>query len=253
MIEKPRRTIKVIVDELQIALKRETADIIAIGELLLEAQALLEHGLWLPWLKLNFGSSVRTAQNYMSAARFASKYATVAHLKLRPSVLYWLGQNLEAIPLDEIEAIFKVAETKWVDVEHALAIIEAIHEERRSSSEEQSYTPEERAENERLARERERAIAEERARREEEKAEIDDILDSPPELPPPPELTPEAAVHDFTVASFDQAVETLSRLQTKALSSFVATTHPSDDIKKVADFLRAVADAVQKKTEQTAA
>ena len=92
MIEKVGRDIKVIVSDLQIALKRETADIIAIGDLLLEAQEQVEHGDWLTWLKRNFGSSIRTARNYMNAARFASKYATVAHLKLRPSALYFLGQ-----------------------------------------------------------------------------------------------------------------------------------------------------------------
>jgi hypothetical protein len=90
MIEKVRRDINVIVGELQTALKCETADIIAIGDLLLEAQEQVEHGGWLTWLKTNFGSSIRTAQNYMNAARFASKNATVAHLKLRPSALYFL-------------------------------------------------------------------------------------------------------------------------------------------------------------------
>jgi hypothetical protein len=242
MIKKARRSIKVIASELHIALKRETTDIIAIGDLLLEAKDQLEHDLWLPWLEINFGSSIRTAQNYMSAARFALKYATVAHLKLKPTALYWLGQNMDIIALDEIEAILKAAETKWVDHERAVDIVAAIHRERGGIDEE------------RADEERERAIAEERAREEAVASEIDDILDGPPpELPPPPELTPEATVHDFTVASFDQAVETLSRLQTKALSSFVATTHPPDKIKMVADFLRAVADTVQKKTEQTAA
>ena len=41
--------------------------------------------------------------------RFAFKYATAAHLKLKPPVLYLLGG--ETIPLDEINAILKVAET----------------------------------------------------------------------------------------------------------------------------------------------
>ena len=82
-----------------------------------------------------------------------------------------------------------------------------------------------------------------------ERSEADDILDGPPpELPPPPEAT----APDITLPPFDQAVETLSRLQTKALSSFVTTTHPPDKIRMVADFLRAVADTVQKKTERTA-
>ena len=91
MIQKVGRDINVIANELKIALKRETTDIVVIGDLLMEAQEQIEHGEWLTWLKSNFGSSIRTAQNYMEAARFASKYAPVAHLKLRPSALYFLG------------------------------------------------------------------------------------------------------------------------------------------------------------------
>jgi hypothetical protein len=68
--------------------------------LLLEAKEQLEHGEWLPWLETYFGKSVRTAQNYMDAARFAIKYATVAHLMLRPTALYVLGANSERIQLD---------------------------------------------------------------------------------------------------------------------------------------------------------
>ena len=53
-------------------------DIIAIGNLLVGSHRnKLEHGEWLLWLKSNFGLSIRSAQNYMAVARFASKYATV--------------------------------------------------------------------------------------------------------------------------------------------------------------------------------
>ena len=69
-------------------------DVINIGNLLLEAKEQLKHGEWLPWLKANFGSSIRSAQNYMAAARFAAKYATVAHLRLRPTALYLLVVKL---------------------------------------------------------------------------------------------------------------------------------------------------------------
>jgi menaquinone-dependent protoporphyrinogen IX oxidase len=228
MIDKPRRDINIITSELQIALKREAADIIDIGNLLLEAHEQLEHGEWLPWLKLIFGSSIRSAQNYMSAARFASKYATVAHLKLRPTALYVLGQSLETIPLDEINAILKVAETEWVDADRVYDIVNLLHEERLRDTDEEL----ERAEND-------EADTEAAAR-----SEVDDILDGPsPELPPAPEPTP----IDFTLQSFDQAVETLSRLHTKPLNSFVATTHDLEVIDTVAEFMVEVAGHLKKR------
>ena len=43
MIDKPRREIDVIASELQTALKRETSNIITIGDLLLEANEQLQH------------------------------------------------------------------------------------------------------------------------------------------------------------------------------------------------------------------
>ena len=228
---KVARDIKVIEGELQIALKREIADVIAIGELLLEAQDQLEHGQWLPWLEVNFAASVRTAQNYMSAARFASKYATVAHLKLKPTALYWLGR--EGTPLDEIEIILKAAETEWVDYDRAFEITEAIHEERRREpppNDKEHESAEAQAMERVLAR-----VTEGRAAEDEAEA----ILDGPP-----PDLGPAPAptVTDFTLQSFDEAVEALSRLQTKPLSSFIATKHSPDQLMVVNKFLLAVVD-----------
>jgi hypothetical protein len=237
MIDKPRRDIEVIASELQIALKRETADIIAIGDLLLEAQEQLEHGEWLPWLKLNFGSSTRSAQNYMNAARFASKYATVAHLKLRPTALYLLGAYLEFISLDEIKAIFKVAETEWVNAERADGIINSFHEEHTDEEQERTDEEQERAEKERLLRETEARAARSA------QSEADDILDGPPpELPPPPEPTP----IDLTLQEFDKAVATLFRLSTKPLKGFAATTHDAGVLNTVAGFMLEVASHPKK-------
>jgi Protein of unknown function (DUF3102) len=54
------------------AMKAETiGDIIAVGGLLREAKAQLEHGQWLPWLQRELGYSPRTAQNYLRAHKFA--------------------------------------------------------------------------------------------------------------------------------------------------------------------------------------
>ena len=160
----------------KIALKRETADIIAIGDLLLEAkEQLVQHGEWLRWLEVNFCKSPRTAQNYMGAARFASKYETLSHLKLKASALYWLGGKLDDVTPEEINAILKAAETEWVDEERASEIVDLL----------QDAEPEEEPEEE-WREERTRGRAQEGAR--EALAEAEAILDGPPpELPPAPE------------------------------------------------------------------
>jgi hypothetical protein len=67
--------------------RRQTADIIAIGHDLLAIKADLEHGLFLKWVTAEFNWSARTAQNYMAAAEWAgAKYETVSHLP--PKLIY---------------------------------------------------------------------------------------------------------------------------------------------------------------------
>jgi hypothetical protein len=60
------------------------------GELLLEAKAKLNHGLWLPWLTKSCGMSKRSAQRYMQLAKhraeIEAKCATLAHLTLDAAV-----------------------------------------------------------------------------------------------------------------------------------------------------------------------
>ena len=178
----------------------------------------MEHGEWLPWLKLNFGSSIRSAQNYMNAARFAAKYATVAHLKLRPSVLYLLDS--ETMSPDEINAILKAAETEWVDYERATEILNLLHAEQLDDTPEPQH-------------------AAEAAR-----TEADDIIDGPPpELPPAPDPAPV----DLTLQSFDEAVATLHRLNTKLRASFDDTTHGLEVINTVHKFMGEVADRLEKR------
>jgi hypothetical protein len=224
-----RRDLAVIAAELQVAQKRESADVIAIGALLLEAQRQVGYGEWLGWLKENFGSTSRTAENYMAAARFAARFETVSSLKLRPTGLYRLGRALEDDPYSlygpkAIKAILKAAETEWINADRAEAIAVSLQPP-------PSPTKTEEAE-----------AAREEAEKTEQK-EIDAILDGvPPELPPAPEVT----APNVTLPPFDQAVGTLAQLQTKPLANFGATTHEPDQIRAVSEFLRAVADAIEK-------
>jgi Protein of unknown function (DUF3102) len=227
MTKRIRRDIGLIAEQLQVVMKREAADIIEIGDLLLEAKDQLEHGEWLPWLKTNFGPSTTTAENYMAAARFAAKIPNVVNLKLRPTALYLLGRELDD-PSDfyspkVIKAILKAAETEWVNTERAFEIARSLQ------------PPEPPIED----REAEWIAAEEA-----ERSEIDDILEGPPpDLPP----APEATVRDVILPPFDQAVGTLAQLQTKPLASFIATTYEPDRIRAVIIFLQEVADAIEKR------
>ena len=232
-MRKKRRVIAQIADDLAAALMRKSADVVAIGGLLIEAQDQLDHGQWLPWLEANFGSSVRTADNYMNAARFAAKLATVSNLKLRPTALYLLGSKLDDAPDDlfspkAIKAILKVAEGEWVNAKRAQAIAESLRP-----------PPEIDDEEERASEVEERALAEEQRRA------IEDILDGPPpELPPPPEPPPASNV---SLGQFDKAVAMLAQVHTKPLASFVGTEQSPDLIRSLGDFLVAVADANAKR------
>ena len=123
------RTLEVIVDDLHRALKTETADIIKIGGLLLEAKERVGHGEWLPWLRKELSMSERTAQRYMKAYEFVSaKNVTVTDFKLSPKALYRLSED--AYWADDYaretatDAVLKEAVTQWVGYDRANEIID---------------------------------------------------------------------------------------------------------------------------------
>jgi hypothetical protein len=228
MIEKLRREVNVMWSEARAVLKRETTDIIALGDLLLEIREQIAHGQWLPLLKSELGLGRSSAQNYMNAARFAAKYPTVGNLKLQPTVLYWLGGG--TIPLDEIDAIFKAAETEWVDLERADEIGELLRAERMGDTEEE------------LEREEEPVAAAAHS-------ETEDILAGPPpDLSPAPEPAP----INIPLQEFDEAVGTLFRLNTKPRHSFASTTHGLKVFNTVAEFMGVVADQLKRSEGQAA-
>ena len=201
--------------------------------MLIEAQEQLKHGEWFRWLEKNFGASVRTATNYMNAARFTAQIGNVADLKLRPTALDLLGEELDSpdglYSSKAIKAILKTAETEWVNAERARAIATSLLPPPPPPKTFKEIEAE-------LAAHAAKRAAAERAAR----SEIDDILDGPPpELPPAP-----APTDDVILPPFDLAVATLATLHTKPLSGFVATTHRLDKIKAVIAFLQGVVDAI---------
>jgi predicted HAD superfamily Cof-like phosphohydrolase len=63
------------------SMRRSVADAIRIGELLTEAKADLDHGMFIPWIERELPFSERTARSYMLVFDHRDKTATVADLQ----------------------------------------------------------------------------------------------------------------------------------------------------------------------------
>jgi hypothetical protein len=244
-VKKIRRDLAVITGELQTAMKAQSCSIIAIGGLLLEARAQVDHGEWMDWLFENFDSSTSTAENFMNAARAATKFPTVGNLKLRPTALYLLGSEQlddELFNSDVINAILQKAETTWVSSSHASNIAWSMRPKPELPTEAEIA--------EIAAIEARRKALHEEIEKEiiEEEAEIESILDGPP-----PELPAAATVHDVILPPFDQAIKTLGALKTKPLEKFIGTAHKSHEIRGIRDFLDDVADLVDRQRHKASA
>jgi hypothetical protein len=219
------RSLDTIVGEIQKTFRNDIGNIIKRGDLLLEAKDQLEHGQWLPWLEKNFDMEERTAQRAMAAAKFAAKYDNVSDLRLTKAALYELstGDYLPKV----IKAVLKEAASKHVNDWR----IDEINDELNPPKPEPEPAEDWHAELER--REQEQAEAE---------AEAEKLLDGPPpDLPPAEPAVPV----DFVLAQFNNAIKALEELQTKSVNRFTGTTHNADELRKVADFLFAVANAVK--------
>src|SRR5262249_19528316 len=76
--------------------KLERANLIDIGDLLLEAQAACQPGTWLDWLEAEFEWSVDTATRYMNVAKLANQFRNLRNLKLAKTTLYGLASHEKA-------------------------------------------------------------------------------------------------------------------------------------------------------------
>lgn len=244
-MKKAKRPLAAITDDLRIALKREAADVINIGNLLDEAKATTGHGNFLPWIEHEFSMSKRTAQRYMAVFKFAAKYDTVSLLNLTASALYQLasGWSADRLSPEAIEAILSEAKDKLVDAERVDAIandIESAKLERELAEEEAAGAATGMAE--RVA---------ERAAADQEAAEAEKILDGPPpDLPPlSPDPTPvplpkpasaSSDLPDDARIEFQKLVASLKRLAAKPAARFMGAVDNADLV-IVMDFLNAVA------------
>jgi hypothetical protein len=177
--------------DLNKALRAERNNLFVIGTLLIEAKDKVAHGDWLPWLAKNFGRSVSTAYNYMSAARYLVKFPTVGNLKLAPDAIYWLARDHfdeedEEEVYEQVEGeILKRAESEWIDrdfCERFLKLAAGGAAEEQRKREEESPTPDE------PTRQGPRLVS------------SDDVSTSTPDEPEPDELTPEEAERELDQA-----------------------------------------------------
>jgi hypothetical protein len=206
-----KRELSSVSADLHIALRREVADIAAIGRLLIEAKGLLKHGKWYPWLHREFRLSPETASRYMRASDFLDrvKSVTVTDLRLAPGALYFLsGQGPDSEP---VRAVLKAATERWVDEAAARSLFR--NAPSGNESEEDSFG-----------------------------SGASCPLSPKDERPPPPAVGGLSAARQGRQESFKQAVQTLLGLITKPPREFV-DQHSPDRLEQVADFMRAVAQA----------
>jgi hypothetical protein len=220
------RSLATIVGEIRKTLRNDIGNIIKRGDLLLEAKDQLEHGEWLPWLAVNFLMDERTAQRAMAAAKFAAKYDGVSDLRLTKSALYDLSSR--DYPAKVIKAVLNEAKSSIVNDHRVWEIEEDLNPPKPEPTQDFPEHDE--------LKERLRAEAE-------LDAEAEKILDGPPPDLPPAEPPP--APVDFVLTQFNNAIKALAEVHTKSLNRFTGTTHTADELRKVADFLFAVANAVK--------
>ncbi len=88
--EETRNFVKTRTAAIKALMKRTAQDIIEIGQELIGVKSRLGHGTFIAWLKMEFGWTRRTANNFIHVAeRF--KWENFSHLDFAPSALYLLA------------------------------------------------------------------------------------------------------------------------------------------------------------------
>ncbi len=100
------RRLDEITDRIRARIRRTVADIIDNGQDLAQVKAALDHGQFSEWIEREFSMSIRTAQRYMQAAKWAEgKNDIVSHLP--PKTLYLLvaKSTPEEIKTDVLQSL----------------------------------------------------------------------------------------------------------------------------------------------------
>jgi Protein of unknown function (DUF3102) len=205
---------------LRSALKRETTNVIEIGELLLAIRKQHVHGEWQDWLAKHFDLSYRSAARYMAAAEYVARQGksdTVAlFTNLSPTVLYALAGG--SYSEQEAAAILAATHKGRVDGTHAEEFVFPI---RPKPPKKPKPPPDD-----------DDPVA---------AAEAAAILDGPPPAVPPP--APIMAPPDFALQAFDQMATALKQLSTKPAAKFADSVNSAGDLEDIDLFIRAVMKA----------
>ena len=106
--EETRIFVKTRTAAIKALMKRTAQDIIEIGQELITVKSQLDHGMFIGWLKIEFGWTRMTANNFIHVAeRF--KLENFSHLDFAPSALYLLASP--SIPEDAREEALSRAES----------------------------------------------------------------------------------------------------------------------------------------------
>ncbi|MBD2439795.1 DUF3102 domain-containing protein [Nostoc sp. FACHB-110] len=118
--EEKQQRLAMLAEDTRCRLKRSAMDIYCIGLNLLEAQNIIEHGEFLPWLKQEFGMSKTSAYEFINVAKaFESKLALIGNLinSMTPTALYKLAAPSTPVAArDEAIALVKAGEVIDRDV-----------------------------------------------------------------------------------------------------------------------------------------
>jgi hypothetical protein len=245
------------------------ANVIDIGDLLLEAKAQCEHGEWLVWLYGEFGWSADTAERYMKVAELAGKFRRLRNLRLAVTTLYELAAHKEVEDLPAIveELAKHAAKTRLPPYDARRVIKIGIGRRRHGDHPDATLVQlcqldlykrspwyddavaallERNPDTDESARLLVSEVAaNEKVEEAQHKKDADSILDgAPPDLPPPitpPEPQKFGAKTEWEGRdSFADAVTTLLDLRTKSVGRFVGKFSPSE-LREVADFLLDIA------------
>lgn len=123
-LSEDQKRLVVLAEDTRTRMKRTGLDIYHIGANLLEAQRLLAHGEFLPWIGSQFDMSQRSAYKFMSVAKaFQGKFAQNANFEIAASALYLLASS--DTPESARDEVVELAEAgEVVTTERAREIIE---------------------------------------------------------------------------------------------------------------------------------
>ena len=123
-IDPKQQRLAVLAEDTRTRMKRSALDIYHIGANLLEAQYLLAHGEFLPWIKAEFDMSQRSAYKFIGVAKaFQGKFAQNANLEISASALYLLASP--EIPDDaRNEAVELASSGETISPQKARKIVE---------------------------------------------------------------------------------------------------------------------------------